>query len=156
MATPTYTALATTTLSSAVSSVTFSSIPATYRDLIVVINAGVASPTPNVNLYYNADTTGANYTNVWMQGSSAGANSSTGLVGIGNIATDGIFILQIMDYSATDKHKTTLGRWQRGATNVFAAAYRWADTAAINSIEYELSGSSFVAGSTFSLYGIEA
>ena len=41
--TPTYIPLATTTLGSASNSITFNSVPATYRDLIVIIDGATAS-----------------------------------------------------------------------------------------------------------------
>ena len=60
MATPTYIALATTTLSSAVGSVTFSSIPAGYRDLVLVAEGLTSGATSNVRMQFNSDT-GNNY-----------------------------------------------------------------------------------------------
>jgi hypothetical protein len=64
-------------------------------------------------------------------------------------------ILQIMDYSATDKHKSALTRTTHTSQSVVEAlASRWANTAAITSLA--VSGGTFNVGSTFALYGIVA
>jgi len=52
----TYTPIATQTLSSAVTSVTFSSIPQTYTDLILVMNVTNSSATVYKALQFNTDT----------------------------------------------------------------------------------------------------
>jgi hypothetical protein len=75
MPTPTYKALATVTLGSSAATVTFGSIPAIYRDLVVVFNGGVVG-TSNVNIFvaYNLDTTNANYSAVQMSGTGSAAD----------------------------------------------------------------------------------
>jgi hypothetical protein len=165
MPTPTYTALANITLGSSASSVTFSSIPATYRDLVLVING---SNTANATLQsqFNGDTA-SNYTVVDAFGSGSSPSSSTsgantamnltqnGAIGAGRVA----FVVQFMDYSATDKHKTVLVRKNMDGSSfpgVGMVAGRWASTSALNSIRLAPSGGSFTSGSTFSLYGIAA
>ena len=52
----TYTPIASITLGAATSSVTFSSIPQTYTDLIVIFN-GRTDGDENTNLQFNSDTT---------------------------------------------------------------------------------------------------
>jgi hypothetical protein len=157
--TNTYTALATLTLTGTDSSITFASIPATYRDLILV-GIGSNSADTDLALRFNGDT-GTNYSGVRMfgNGSSAGSSSDTGktYAEIGGVNTSiGDFRAQIMDYSATDKHKTVLTRTSKTGSYVVAWANRWASTSAINSVTvYPISGS-FAIGSTFSLYGVIA
>jgi hypothetical protein len=154
---PTYTALATVTLGASASSVTFSSIPATYRDLIFVVNASVPTGGTSLRVRYNGDA-GNNYPFVYIygdgndgyggSGTSSFVESATIYTGIGTV------LFHIMDYSATDKHKTTLSRAALQAENVNAFAARWANTAAITTIEASPNAGSFSAGSTFALYGI--
>jgi hypothetical protein len=158
MPTPTYTALATVTLASASASVTFSSIPATYRDLILVMNYGQVDSTFAGKVYLNADTTGANYTRVMMagNGSSTSSNANGGSIrwevtGTANKQA----IIQIMDYSATDKHKTALVRSGDSSTSVEASANRWANTAAVTSVLVQF-GTNLTAGSTLNLFGVIA
>ena len=168
MPTPTYTPLATITLGSSASSVTFSSIPATYRDLVLVATARStrADTIDYLAPRLNGDS-GANYNAAFMFGdpnnvANAGSNSNqtyqTDVVIPGNTAGSGIFavgIFQFMDYSATDKHKTTLSRGnQIGYPEARIA--RWANTAAITSIVLAVpyNSAQLAAGSTFNLYGI--
>ena len=163
MPTPTYTPLANITLGSAASSVTFSSINQGYRDLILVCS-GTSSNTGinSIQLRFNADA-GSNYSIVNINGTAGGAGVgvSTGTGALGGLTISSSVnanITQIMDYSATDKHKTTLSRENSlGESYVRAASTRWANTAAITSILCRVdTGANFNSGSTFSLYGIVA
>jgi hypothetical protein len=62
----------------------------------------------------------------------------------------------IMDYSATDKHKTSLIRVSAASRTVAAGMQRWATTDAITSVTLAFLVGNYVAGSTFSLYGVYA
>jgi hypothetical protein len=162
-----YTALANVTLGSAVLSVTFSSINQGFRDLVVVISGRETATSGNNNSYlrFNTDS-GSNYSMVRMSGSGSGSGDSDTVSGvtvagwafIENSSTSNFtpIIYNIMDYSATDKHKTVLGRGAGASNFVSATASRWANTAAITSVEVRTSTTSFVAGSTISLYGVSA
>jgi len=156
MATPTYTPIASITLGSSASSVTFSSIPQNYRDLVLVFNGNGTSDSFLFS-YPNSDT--GNATQVIMQGNGSNTSSSafSGL-SWGTINTGGKTqaILQWMDYSVTDKHKTVLIRDPEGIVLSIARAARWASTAAITSLEIVTNSGLVTAGSTFALYGIEA
>jgi hypothetical protein len=166
MPTNTYTPLATVTLSGSDSEIVFASIPNTYRDLILVIQAKSATGNPAVTARFNSDNT-ANYPYVRMTGSGSGSGGSAIITtdtflniaaafGI-NTSGNGHIIAQIMDYSATDKHKTVLVRNGDAGLGVEAIAGRWANTNAINTIALANTSSiSFASGSTFSLYGVIA
>jgi len=158
MPTPTYTPLATVTLGSSAASVTFSSIPATYGDLILVFE-GTSSVGINGSVYFNSDTTAANYPYVRMTGNGSTTSSNSG----NNIwfdfqTTRSMVRIQIMDYSATDKHKTSLSRWDNPSSVLGATAIRWSNTAAVTSLQVKdtNNAATFASGSTFSLYGIVA
>ncbi len=155
MPTPTYTPLATVTLGTAVSSVTFSSIPATYRDLIAVYN-GTAATGGDLYMTLNADS--SNYSMVRMLGSTTVTSvaESTREIGLARTGETSL-IVQIMDYSATDKHKTTLSRSNGPTATSVVAAYasRYASTSAITSVGFTINGGhNFQTGSTFALYAI--
>ena len=155
MPTPTYRPLATVTLGTAVSSVSFSSIPSSYRDLILVYNAtGNSSQVCTLQINGSA----ANGSTVSMVGASGFVVSNTSTTLIGGLidTTRGVNILQFMDYSATDKHKTYLIRADRAAANTVAYAARWAQTSAINSIAVFTGSGNFDVGSVFSIYGVIA
>jgi hypothetical protein len=149
------------TLGTTASSVTFSSIPATYRDLIVVF-AGTRTGNNNVLVRVNSDT-GSNYSYVgassFSTSSSSSGTTATNFVStLASLATDRQLnvIWQFMDYSATDKHKTTLTRFNDSGSEVAMLAGRWANTAAITSIQVFTGNNDFGSGATFNLYGIKA
>jgi hypothetical protein len=161
MPTPTYSPLATVTLGASASSVTFSSIPATYRDLILVSQVQSVSGTDSVGIRLNGDAT-TDKSNVFMNGSGSSASSYTqnnaASINAGDVYSadrNTVSISQIFDYSATDKHKTVLTRFSRAANNVIAIASRQPTTSAITSVVAQC-GASFASGSTFSLYGVIA
>jgi hypothetical protein len=156
MPTPTYTPLATVTLGSAASSVTFSSIPATYRDLIIVY---VATGTSGVIVRAALNGSTADGSTVFMGGDGTTFSGTDSTIAIGTIDGVGnsINIVQFMDYTATDKHKTILSRSDRSAGSVtLAFASRWAQTTAINSISVQPTAGTMASGGIFSLYGIVA
>ena len=160
MPTPTYTPLATVTLGTAAASVTFSSIPATYRDLILIVD-GQRTGTNNVRLQLNGDT-GSNYSTVYAASylTSSGSNSGIAFIyGTNNdvdTTTKLNWVVNLMDYSATDKHKTLLSRFNQASSNTAMLAHRWANTAAITSILVYTGDGNWAAGTTMSLYGIAA
>lgn len=159
MPTPTYTALANITLGSTDSEIVFSSIPSSFRDLVVVVDGSTSSTGVGVGLRYNGDT-GANYSAVIMAGSGSATSASAPT---GSIYSDVMYadntgringIIQIIDYSATDKHKTLLSRSNQASSFVLAYTSRWANTAAVTSVTILTATSSFAAGTTLALYGI--
>ena len=156
--TSTYVGLAQTTLSSATSTVTFSSIPATYRDLIIVINATSTSGLAETGLRFNGDTSSI-YSRILMFGNGSSTGSFGGTISYINlidaVTTAGnSSIAQIMDYAQTDKHKTVLLRRNFPTDNVSASAHRWANTAAITTLNIFTVSSSLAAGTTIALYGV--
>lgn len=158
MAIAAMTALATITTASNDASVVFSSIPGSYRDLIVVANGKRSTSTAGVKVYLNGDTTQANYSRVAMYGNGIDdlsfRNDESEFVYMDD--GDTVFRVQLMDYSATNKHKTLLARSDETAKWTFAIAGRWANTEAVTSVEFSSMSGYFVDGTTFSLYGIEA
>ena len=151
-------ALANITLGSSAATVTFSSIPATYRDLRLVINGKTTIGQYSTIFEINGDT-GSNYYRVYFTGNGSTTTSATSattyaILADENPTTPGIDILDFMDYSATDKHKSIIYRNNVADTSSGAGALRWANTAAITSFKIGSGASTWMAGSTFSLYGI--
>jgi hypothetical protein len=66
-----------------------------------------------------------------------------------------LITFNIFDYSSTDKHKSSLSRYNpsNSANIVNAIAGRWVNTNAIISINIFATANQFNAGSTFNLYG---
>jgi hypothetical protein len=168
MALQSTTALATITLQLAASEVAFSSIPNTYRDLVLVVSAANTMNDITWSMRINGDS-GANYNYVLARGKSiapitesqaAASQTSMFIAGwsFGQGTTNQTpLVIQFMDYSATDKHKTLLNRFQTqrndGGNEVGMLTGRWASSAAISSITLFPNSSTFAVGSTFSLYG---
>ena len=160
MATPTYDLLASTTLTSSVTSVTFSSIDQSYGDLILVMNT-TGNSSSNTYLQFNGDTSSIySYLSMYGNGSSSGSIGDSNVNRLyiqGGLGLSGGFqaIYNLQDYSATNKHKTVLGRVSRASQWVTADTGRWASTSAIISILIGAAGSyTYPIGSTFNLYGV--
>jgi hypothetical protein len=164
--------IATTTVGSGgATDITFSSIPADYTHLQIRAVARVNSG-DSFQLFaqFNGDT-GSNYSYHYMYGnasitaSSNDVNSTYASVGShpGSSSTANTFgssICDILDYSNTNKFKTTksLSGVERGASPsyVFIPSGNWRSTSAITSIKlFSESAASFVQHSTFALYGIK-
>ena len=165
----TYEPIATTTLSTATASVTFSSISGGYTDLVLVTNVAVTVNDNAVRLQFNNDTT-TNYstTTLYGDGSSAASNRASNVTSIyssfyvdpnGNLEHN--TISQIMNYSNSTTYKTVISRANRATANNFPGAETvvglWRSTSAITEIDIlTASGGDFKTGSTFTLYGIKS
>lgn len=155
-----YVALANVTLGSAAATVTFSSIIQTYRDLVLVISAKNTGSNNTIFYQINGDSTSGNYSRLYALGNGSTATSATGPtfnyfadMPISS-ASNGVCINHFMDYSATDKHKTILGRVDVVDSYTYMDAKRYASTSAITTIQLSTAANNFAAGSSFSLYGI--
>jgi len=160
----TYEPIATNTLGSATSSVTFSSISGSYTDLIVIVNAICASgSTDLINLQYNGDTSSGLYssTRVVGNGSTATSDRQTGgnfiYAGLINSTVRNSDIYQIQNYSNATTFKTCIARANVADNQTRAVVGLWRNTSAITSITLSHASSiNFNTGSTFTLYGIAA
>jgi hypothetical protein len=158
--TPTKIPIATTTLSSDQSSVTFSSISGSYTDLVLII-AGTVDVTGNVGLRFNSDSnTNYSCTILYGTGSAAGSDrvSNDTYANCGGIGTgQSNSVIHIMNYANTTTYKTILGRGNRPADQVNAKVALWRKTpeAITSMVVYPINGATvYKSGSTFTLYGI--
>ncbi len=162
--TSTEVAIATTTLGSAASSITFSGISSTYTDLRLVI-VGTSDTTLSHRIQYNNDTA-TNYSNTYMSGtgSSAVSGRTTGdtsirfaSVQVGVSSTIPYFAaVDIFSYAGST-NKTNLvmtSNDQNGSGDVLQVVGLWRSTAAITSVKLFLASGNFNAGTTATLYGI--
>ena len=183
LAVPTsYESIQTVTVSTATPSITFSSIPGTYKHLQIrfIAQSDYIYPVDDAYIRFNSDT-GSNYASHSLQGNgsaaSAGSATSTtseqiayGTVGTtsGNQTTEswGAFVVDILDYSNTSKYKTTRtisGNDCNGTGNaglggrVGLTSGLWQSTAAVTDIEIicALGARDFQQYSHFALYGIK-
>ena len=166
----TYTLISSNVLSSSAASITFSSIPATYTDLVLRISSRISVGAIDwpLSLRFNGDTA-SNYsnTNLYWSGPSSGRfsnqTSATRVLGsTGSNATANTFgSIEIYIPSYTVSQNKPFGSFGAPETNgttfddgTQAYAGLWRNTAAITSILVSQDGSGFVSGSSFYLYGI--
>lgn len=169
-----FVSIATTTVGSGgSSSISFTSIPSTYKHLQVrmLSRSTRGAATADAWFQINSDT-GNNYAHHDLNGNgtsaSAGANSGTTNIyfcyPIANIpassATSGIFgtqVLDIHDYASTSKYKTTrmLGGFDaNGSGSVYLSSGLWQSTSAITSLTF-YNTSNWAQDTKFALYGIK-
>ncbi len=154
----TYEPIATTTLGSAQSSVTFSSISGAYTDLVLISDSILVSGTGAGRLRYNSDS-GSNYSNTYLYGdgsiAASGRAANLTFNDYNFIGTSrSTSVCHIQNYSNSTTYKTFISRGNGGGITI-AYAGLWRNTAAITSIEV-IGSSNFNTGSTFTLYGIAA
>jgi len=160
--------ISTVTTSASQATVTFSSIPGTFKDLILVVNArGTASTTAvNVLLRMNGDT-GANYSYERINpfGSAFAAAGTSMEVATINAATalanrGTSFEAAVFNYADTLFHRQMPCFQYMGVTNTASNFFQtstggfWNNTTnAITQLDLLLSSGAFVDGSIVSLYG---
>lgn len=153
--------LASVLLTSNQTTVNFTGIVGTFKDLRIVANYGVTADA-DVAMQVNGDT-GANYVAINMRGNGSTAISAVNTpsfvqFGLQNVTVPTTLTtcstIDWVDYSATDKQKLCLIRVSDGSAMTMAKAGRWGSTSAITSISLYGVSASFLAGSTFNLFGI--
>jgi hypothetical protein len=166
----TYEPIATTTLGSNAASYVFSSIPQTYTDLVIACDFRFTeSPGRFFGVRCNGDT-GNNYWTAYYAGTGSGALTATfadNLLRLGNGSANSERTLamgHIFDYTNTTTYKSSIGR---ASTNEYTIFYgsNWRGSTgsafqAITSLTVACDPgggtNAFLAGSTFTLYGIKA
>lgn len=156
--TATYDLISMQTTSSVVTSVTFNSIPSTYRDLVIIADVAAQAFDSWLGLRFNGDTAN-NYQ--WVRAGSGGAVTSAGSGAQIQLyahltTTKGNWTTNVLDYAVTDKQKTVLGKGGSGGSfGPGITAGRWASTNSITSVTlFGGQGLEFASGATFAIYGI--
>ena len=155
----TYTPISQFAITSNTAAITFSSIPSTYTDLVLVTNFA-ATTALNNGVTFNSDTA-TNYsdTDLGSNGTavSSGRSALTYIRGgyVDTTSERAMSIINIMNYANATTNKSVLLRWNSDSYT-YARVGLWRNTAAITSITCTAVGGSFTANSTFTLYGIKA
>jgi hypothetical protein len=164
-----YELISSTILTSTASSVTFSSIPSTYKHLQLRCTVrGINGATfPELRIQLNGDTA-SNYSYHDLRGTgSAVASSSSSSVAYmrmgsaSKTATTSSFyamVCDILDYGNTSKNKTLRalgGHTSDGYDDIRLASGSWGSTSAVSSINLFPAANDFAVGSRFSLYGVK-
>lgn len=157
----TYEKIASTTLTGTATTVTFSSIPATYTDIVMVCNP--LSTSGDTYFQLNGDT-GTNYSLTYLTANGSavysGRTTSANYIYLDWLATSTTtgatnYIVNFMNYANTTTYKTTIGRENNATAGVGTLVGLWRSTAAINQIKVTAVGTLQI-GSTYTLYGIKA
>ena len=156
----TYTPIATTTLGSAVSTYTFSSIPSTYTDLVLIVAGTLSSTgTGSVCIRFNGDTS-SSYSCTQLDSTPIASYRETNVtymnIGILSGSNQANSIFNINNYSNSSAYKTILARGNNGADYVRTAVGLWRNTAAITSVSIYNPSANYAIGTTATLYGIQA
>jgi len=172
-----YDSIATVTVGSATSSITFSSIPSTYTHLQIrgITRSSSGNNYDNLIMGFNSNTSG--YSSHYLAGNGATADAYAwtsdsairSFYSAGGTAASNVFaavIIDILDYANTSKYKTTrhlngfdnngsgTGDYAKGTVELSSGL--WQNTSAISTINFQLNGGvNFVTGSQFALFGIK-
>lgn len=151
------------------SSISFTSIPSTYKHLqirAIARNEWTINSRNELLMQFNSDT-GANYSWHGLDGdgsaASAQANSSTSSMGTGVLAgdqlTSGIYsalVIDVLDYQNTNKYKTTRAMTGVAGGWLWYRSGSWRSTSAVSTITLLPANSqTFKQYSSFALYGIK-
>jgi len=162
----TYEPIATTTLSTAASTITFSSIPGTYTDLRLVLVITGMSAGNRTGIQFNGDTA-SNYSTTRLQGDGTTASSTDNntnpnirITDVNQLSTSLQFItLDLFSYAGST-FKTALAELsndRNSAGSVYRSVGLYRSTSAINSLNIMLlSAGTMSTGTTATLYGIKA
>ena len=164
--TATYSLIASTTISgTSTITFTFSSIPQTFTDLVLICDAK-ASNGAAIGISPNSATGTFSGTYLYGNGTSAASNrrsnATSSFLYIGynfNLTSSngGNCIAHFMDYANTTTYKTVLSRYNVPASGTEAGVSLWQNTAAITSLSIVCNDPYYwLAGTTFKLYGIQA
>ena len=162
-----YVSLASTTVGSGgASSITFSGIPQTYKNLQIRGTTPFQGFVNGVYVRANGDS-GTNYTfhQLYGTGSAAGSNSDVSQtwasisVSSGASGYNAVSVTDIFDYTNTNKYKTfrsLTGQDTNGSGAISLRSGLWLSTAAITSLTISFDNSKdFTQYTTFALYGIQ-
>jgi hypothetical protein len=166
-----YDSIATTTLSTATASVTFSSIPQTYTHLQIRAIARGTSTVDSWVMSCNSDTT-TNYNSHYLYGNGTSISTATqgnaAYMFMGSMPTSsstansfGSAVVDILDYTSVNKKKTLrslTGQDNNGSGGMVLFSGIWFNTpAAISTLTLfpNASTGNFAQYSSFALYGIK-
>ena len=164
MAANTYVALDKVTVSgSSTTTIQFLNISQAYTDLHIVINYGSTTAGNYQSRTYNADSSSLySYTQLYGNGTNAYSGRASNTTVIYDVVNTlpttlaSMVTIDVLNYSNTTTYKTSITRDSNSASTAAAIVGLYRSTNAITRIDFGLTGGAFLAGSTFSLYGIKA
>ena len=150
------------------SSISFSSIPSTYKHLQVRLSLKGTLTDVGIDVFtsVNSDTTGSNYSSHYLGTSGSGtfqgynANRYFGAMpGTNSTSVFSGVIMDFLDYADTNKYKTgrlLYGYDMNGTGYLTMQSMAWKNTSAINALTFtSATGGNFQQYSKAALYGIK-
>jgi hypothetical protein len=163
----TYEPIASVTLGSAATGITFSSIPSTYTDLVLVLNMISTTANNDVRLRVNGDSA-TNYSSTYLAGNGSAASSGRGAVTTsisalylaGTSTGLNTFVYQFQSYANSNVFKTVLLSSAVSDKEIVRVVGLWRSTTAINEVYVFEAGNNspttFAVNTVASLYGIKS
>lgn len=157
------------------SSISFSSIPSTFKHLQIrgIARSANSASAEQGKLQMNGDTSASNYAFHSLKGNGSSASAEgygtgvvAGVAGVFRITANtagsnifGVTVVDILDYTNTNKYKTVrilTGQDQNGSGDIQFNSGLWLNTSAVTSLTLTMQGSGdFMQYSQFALYGIK-
>lgn len=145
------------------SSISFSSIPSTYKHLQVRAIGKPSTSQDWLCVRLNSATSGYSFHALYGSGSAVGAEGGASVAYARMMLADpsqfGGFVIDILDYADTNKYKTLRSLWgfdNNGSGYVGINSSVYQSTSATTTVTLlNASGNNFVQYSTFALYGIK-
>lgn len=166
----TYNFIASTTLSSGAATITFSSIPQDYDDLIIHFTGNYSGAGASYTTYFSLNNdTGISYTGTAFYVESTGNNyypytpATPRIFLPGNNYSSNLmanWVIQIFKYSTTSRKTMMIdGGWSNGSNssnwNQLGGIACMSDQAAITRLDFYTGASNYGVGTTISIYGIK-
>jgi hypothetical protein len=159
-----YDALATVTVGSAVSTITFAGIPSGYKHLQLRSMCFGTSDDENLYIRFNSDS-GSNYARHYLEGNGSSASASGTAPDTGGVFSNTsngtspyVSVTDILDFADINKFKTLRalsGRDRNGSGSIALRSSLWRSTSAVTSITILAGGGSLASGAQFALYGVK-
>ncbi len=163
-----YFPIATYTFPSAANSYTFTVIPGTYDDLVLIVANSTCSSGQTIELQFNGDT-GNNYAysnitapNGYGIDTVSGKSTSRNKIPVGSTYSGesstkaSILVCNINQYSQSSYPKVLVSTYGQADIEANVCAGNWTGTNPITSIRLELFSANFQTGTQFTLYGIKS
>jgi hypothetical protein len=159
----TYTLISSVTVGSGgAANIEFTSIPATYTDLVLKVSPRISSTNSTVYVDYNSSTSNQSWNRLYNSSGSVGGDTSsrqliTAVTSDFTASTFGSTEIYIPNYASSNNKSSSVDTVQENnsSTNLQALiANLWSNSAAITAIRIVASSGTFVQYSTAYLYGI--
>lgn len=166
MANETMTLIATQTVGAGGTALlTFSSIPQTFTDLMLICSVRNEANSPEVNIYFNGANSNLTSRQLYGNGSSAASNNLGAQLNTYGGAVPSAYTantfsstqIYVPNYTSANYKSVSIDAvLENNSTSTYLSivAGLWSSTAAITSLSYLVGGGDIAENSTFSLYGI--